>query len=224
MACDVGAADVDDVPAGAMSSMNDTAVRAICICLPEYPEQIEKSRAHFASVGLEVEMFWGIHARNFGLATWHAYEYDHPGSGYRMGAKATGIWLSHYMLWNCMTRMPNDYFLVLESDAKLPPDFNQRFAQAMKDAPSDFGFLHVGHCCMEGHPKTHVAGDVYESKCMQCTHAYVVRRGVLSLLLATMRKIWAPIDIQMQLEVFPKLKTYAVIPRIVDQFGMDLHP
>ena len=200
------------------------SVRAICICLPEYPDQIQRAKDHFAEVGLEVEFFWGIHAKIAGLATWHAYEYDHPGSGYRMGAKATGCWLSHYMLWNCMTRMVDDHYLVLENDAKLPPDFVARLAQAMSDAPADFDFLHVGHCCVEGHPKTHVKGDVWESKHAQCTHGYVVRRNILPFLLKTMRKIWAPIDIQMQLEVFPQLKTFIVWPRIVDQFDMNLPP
>jgi hypothetical protein len=63
-----------------------------------------------------------------------------------------------------------------------------------------------------------VAGDVYESKAMQCTHAYVVRRNITPFLLKTLRKCWAPIDLQLQFEVFPYVKTFAVIPRIVSQF------
>jgi len=199
-------------------------VRAICICLPEYPEKIEAAKKHFTERGLDVEFFWGLNAPLAGLSTSHVYEYDHPGSGFRIGAKPVGCWLSHYMLWNCLTRLPDDQFLVLEDDAKLSEDFVDRFAQAMRDVPANFDFLHLGHCCLKGHEQTHVAGEVWETKRQMCTHAYVIRRWCLPLVLKTLRKVWAPIDIQLVLEVFPHLKTYAVVPRIVDQFGTDLPP
>ena len=195
-------------------------VRAICICLPEYPEKIEKAEVHFTEHGLaDVEFFWGINAPVAGLATWHPYEIDHPGSGFRMGAKPTGCWLSHYMLWNAMTRMTDDAYLVLEDDAQLHEGFIEAFAQAMRDVPSDWQILHLGHCCMLGRPARHVAGAVYEAKDQMCTHAYVLRRTAVPFLLKTLRKCWAPIDIQLAREVFPYLRTYAVIPRIVSQFN-----
>jgi GR25 family glycosyltransferase involved in LPS biosynthesis len=194
-------------------------MRAICICLPEYPEKIEKAKAHFAERGLtDVEFFYGINAPIAGLATWHPYEVDHPGSGFRMGAKPTGCWLSHYMLWGAMTRMTDDAYLVLEDDAKLDVDFVPKFEQALRDVPSDYSFLHPGHCCIAGTPQTHVAGSIYECKTMACTHAYVVRRSITPYLLKTLRKCWAPIDIQLAREIFPYVKTYAVVPRIVSQF------
>ena len=199
-------------------------MRAICICLPEYPERIEKAKAHFAARGLDVALFYGINAPVAGLATWHAYEVDHPGEGYRMGPKQTGCWLSHYMLWNAMTRMPDDAYLVLEDDAQLCDGFKEKLDQALRDVPSDYQFLHPGHCCVEGTPMRHVAGSVYECKDMLCTHGYVIRRNVTPYLLKTFRKCWAPIDIQLKLEVFPHVRTYAVVPRIISQFDTPLSP
>lgn len=194
-------------------------MRAICLTLPEYPERAERARAHFAQHGLtDVEFFYGINAPVAGLATWHPYEVDHPGSGFRMGAKPTGCWLSHYMLWGAMTRMTDDAYLVLEDDAQLHDGFMDSWARAMRDVPSDYSFLHLGHCCMLGRDANYVAGDVYESKGMQCTHAYVLRRSLTPYLLKTLRKCWAPIDLQLQFEIFPYVKTFAVIPRIVSQF------
>jgi GR25 family glycosyltransferase involved in LPS biosynthesis len=194
-------------------------MRAICICLPEYPERIEKAKAHFAERGLtDVEFFYGINAPVAGLATWHPYEVDHPGSGFRMGAKPTGCWLSHYMLWNAMTRMTDDAYLVLEDDAQLDEDFVPKFEQALRDVPSDWAFLHPGHCCIRGTPMTHVAGNVYECKSMACTHAYALRRNTAPFLLSKLRKCWAPIDIQLSREIFPYVKTYAIVPRIVSQW------
>jgi GR25 family glycosyltransferase involved in LPS biosynthesis len=200
-------------------------MKAICICLPEYPEAIERAKEHFTASGLDdVEFFWGINAPVAGLATSHCYERDHPGSGFRMGAKPTGIWLSHWILWNCLMRYPDERFMVLETDAKFRDGWKDRLDRALKDGPGYFDFLHIGHCCMEGHDRQHYGGDVWESKCAQCTHAYIVSRNCLPFLLKTLRKIWAPIDIQLQLECFPQLKTYAVMPRLVDQFDTELSP
>jgi len=200
-------------------------MHAICICLPEYPDKIEKAKAHFAERGLtDVSFFWGINAPVAGLATWHPYEVDHPGSGFRMGAKPTGCWLSHYMLWNAMTRMTDDAYLVLEDDAQLEEGFMDKWAQAMRDVPSDYSFLHLGHCCLAGRARQHVVGDVWETKEQMCTHAYVIRRGTVPLVLKTLRKCWAPIDIQLAREVFPLVKSYAVVPRIVSQFDTNIPP
>lgn len=200
-------------------------MKAFCICLPECPADIEKATAHFQSAGLkDVEFFWGINAPVAGLATWHKYERDHPGSGFKMGTKPTGIWLSHYMLWSHLVRLDDDKFMVLETDAHFPEGWEARMTVALQHAPSNFDFLHIGHCCMEGHPRTHVGGEVYESKHAQCTHAYIVRRGCLPFVLKTLRKVWSPIDIQLQLECFPHLLTYAVMPRIVGQFNTILPP
>lgn len=199
-------------------------IKTYCLCLPEYPEQIEAAKAHFKEVGLEnVEFFWGINAQIAGLeglATVHPYEVDAPGSGYRMGAKPTGCWLSHWALWSHIIRLQNEtHIMIVEADAKFLPGWKEVLERALKDVPSNFDFLHPGHCCLEGHEKKHVSGDVWETKKAQCTHCYIVRRDALPFVLKTMRKIWAPIDLQMQFELFPHLNCYAIIPRLVEQFN-----
>ncbi len=194
------------------------------MCLPEFPEKIERTKAYFAENGLEnVEFFWGLHAETAGLSTEHTYELDNPGSGWRLGYNPTGIWLGHYMLWDTLAHLPYDHVMIVETDMRFGENWKARLDQALEDAPRDFDLLYPGSCCVEGHPKTHVKGDVWETKHIQCTHCYIVRRAALSNLLR-MRKIWAPVDIQMQLECFAGLKTYAVLPRIFDQHDMTLTP
>lgn len=200
-------------------------MRTFCLCLPEYPQRIEKAKAHFKEMGVEnVEFFAGIHAENAGLATSHTYEVDNPGTGFRVGYKITGIWLSHVMLWMHLSRLSDDRFLILEDDAQFQPDWKERFNKAMSELPGDFDFFHIGHCCVEGHPKTHIHGEVYDTKASQCTHAYLINRRVLPFLLRTIRKCYAPIDCQLVLEAFPHLRTFAMIPRCVDQFDTVLPP
>lgn len=200
-------------------------MKAFCLCLPEYPDAIAKASAHFEESGLlGVEFIWGVHAEIAGLATSHPYERDAPGSGFRMGAKPTGIWLGHWIAWQVAMRCNDEHVMILETDAKFLPGWREKLDEALKIVPSNYDFLHPGHCCMEGHPRTHMGGEVWETKYAQCTHCYIVRRAVLPFMLKTIRKCYAPVDIQMQLECFPHLKTYAIMPRIVEQFGTIIPP
>lgn len=200
-------------------------MRTFCLCLPEYPERMEKAKAHFAEreVG-PVEFFAGLHAENAGLATSHAYEVDHPGTGFRVGYKITGIWLAHVMLWTHLSRLSDDRFLILEDDAQFHDDWKIRMNVGLSDLPGDFDFFHVGHCCLKGHPQTLVKGEVFETKHAQCTHAYIINRRALPFLLRTVRKCYAPLDCQLVLEVFPHLRTFALVPRCVSQFDTVLSP
>lgn len=200
-------------------------IKTFCLCLPEYPDRIQAAQKHFDEVGLkEVEFFSSINAQLAGLATSHKYEVDHPGTGFRVGYKITGIWLAHVVLWMHLARLSDDKFLILEDDAQFPPDWEERVNKALSEVPGDFDFLHIGHCCIEGHPRTHVAGEVYDSKHMQCTHAYILSRKAIPFLLRTIRKCWAPIDAQLVFEAFPHLRTFAVVPRIVAQFNTVIPP
>lgn len=200
-------------------------MKTFCICLPESPQRIEKARAHFAERGLtDVDFFYGIHAGVAGLATSHVFELDHPNSGFKIGPAPTGCWLSHYMLWNTLTRLPDEHVLVLEDDVELDVDFVEQFERALVYVPQDFDLLYVGSCCVGGHRAMIVGPRAVETKHVQCTHAYVIAKKCLPFLLRTFRKVWAPIDIQLQLEALPHLKSYAVIPRIAGQFNTELPP
>lgn len=200
-------------------------IRTFCLCIPERPDAMARSKAHFDALGVEnVEFFAALHAETTGFATCHPYEIDAPGSGYLMGFKPTGVWLAHVMLWHHLARLNDDKFLILEDDAMFHEDWKARYEQAMEHLPGDFDFCHIGHCCLEGHPKTLVGGELYESKNSQCTHSYILNRKCLPFLLRTVRKCYAPIDCQLVLDVFPHLRTFAVIPRMVDQFGTVLPP
>jgi GR25 family glycosyltransferase involved in LPS biosynthesis len=192
-------------------------MRASCIYLPEQPARVANAKAHFVERGLpDVEFFTGINAQVAGLATWHMYEVDNP--GFRIGPHPTGVWLSHYMLWSALNCLPDEHSLIFETDAQLDVDFKAKWAQAMQDVPPDFDFLFLGHCCMQGRPMSHVAGAIYESKEPVCLHAYVLARKCIPFLLKSLRKCWAPIDMQLVREVFPHVKTYVVLPRIAAQF------
>lgn len=194
-------------------------IRTFCLTLPESPDRAVKAAAHFKSVGLHAfQFFHGLHAEKAGLATVHPYEVDHPGSGFRMGYKPTGIWLAHVMLWSALTLVHEDHFLILEDDAKFTDGWHARFTQALRDAPPDFDMLYIGSCCCKGKPQTQIKGEVFDLKYPLCTHAYVVAKKALPVLLSTTRKAYAPIDIAMTFHSHPQMKIFTVLPRLVDQF------
>jgi GR25 family glycosyltransferase involved in LPS biosynthesis len=198
--------------------------RTFCITLPETPDRTEKARTHFDSVGLVVEFFNGIHAEKFGLKTIFPYEVDHPGSGFNIGFKPVGIWLSHFMLWSALSLQSESHFLVLEIDAKFPSDWRGRVEKALQDTPPDFDMLYIGSCCCEGRPQRRVKNDVWDVRYPLCTHAYIVAKKALYTILMTQRKCYAPIDIGLAFHTLPQLKVMTVLPRIIEQFDTIIPP
>lgn len=200
-------------------------MRTFCLTLPEKPQRTAKAKDHFNALTVRnVEFFDAIHAEKAGLATIHPYEVDHPGSGFKMGFGPTGCMLGHYMLWGALNLLWDEHFLILEDDAKFPEDWHTRFTQAMNDTPPDFDMLYVGSCCCAGRPQTQIKGEVWEVKYPLCTHAYIVAKKALPILLKAHRKFWAPIDIAMTMESHPQMKVYTVLPRIVEQFDTVIPP
>lgn len=199
-------------------------MKAFCISLLETPDRTAKAQAHFKERGVMCQFFQGINAEVAGLRTLFPYEVDDPGSGFNIGPKPTGIWLSHYMLWSALTLLSDERYMVLEVDAKFAVDWPQRMTAALRDVPSDFDMLYVGSCCCSIQPSTHVQGEVFEVKRPQCLHAYIVARKALPIMLNTQRRVYAPIDISLNFHSHPLLKVYAVLPRIVDQFDTEIMP
>ncbi len=198
-------------------------IRTFVITLPEKPERKEKTIAHFKERGLHsYEFFDGLHGEKAGLATFHTYEVDNPGSQFKMGPVPTGILISHYMLWAALNLKWDDYYFICEDDVQLPEDWHIRFSNALRDTPKDFDMLYIGSCCCKGRPQTQIKNEIWEVKYPQCTHAYIVARKALPLLLRTNRKFEAPVDIALMFNSHPLLKVYCVLPRIFGQWNTEI--
>lgn len=198
--------------------------RTFCLTLPEKPARTLAAKNHFGERGVEATFFNALHGPTAGLSTIHPYEIDNPGSGFRMGFIPTGIFLAHYMLWAALNMLTDDHFLILEDDAQFPENWTERMCQALKDTPPDFDMLYVGSCCCAGRPQTQIKGEVWEVKYPQCTHAYIVAKKALPVLLATNRKIYAPVDIALNFNSHPQLKVLTVLPSIISQFNTIIPP
>ena len=167
------------------------------------------------------ERFYGINAVKMGLTTVNPYEVDAPGSGYIMSQKHTGMHLSHFLMWRHFWHDHDDkQFTVVEDDVRFTDTWDH--PDNWNGIPDDWDMVMLGSCCTEGRPKTHIAGKVYRVEYPLCTHAYMVRRKALPILLETQDKSWAPIDLALYFNSYPKLNVYTILPRIAYQEGMDL--
>ena len=223
----------------------DRGLPIICLATPvEDPQRYAAARTHFADRRLEgVRYLHGLHKSTSGLDTTHLYMVDRPepdAEPYRMGPHPTNIWLGHYFAWQALKLSNDNYWLILECDAQFPEDWRERLEQALCDVPKDFDLLYLGSCCTQGRPRTHIAGDVYELEGVapQCNHGYILAAKAVPVFETTLRRVWAPIDIQQVTETFRhghplprcvpaeaparRLAVYTVLPRIVGQFDTEI--
>jgi hypothetical protein len=195
-------------------------VRTFCITLPETPERKASAVKHFNERGINAEFLHGIHANTFGLRTDHTYEYDHPGTGYIVEQKHVGLHLSHYMAWQAMQLdRAEAQWILCEDDADFAPNWIDRVSESMMFSPQETDLLFIGSCNCFDKPRTDLGHGLYKLEWPQCTHAYIVFRKALPILLSTQRDSFAPIDLSLILRSFPFLNVVTVLPRIVGQRG-----
>ena len=189
--------------------------KMFCITCRQTPERGIAATQHFRDRGLEVEVFPGIHGRTFGLSA-----VNFVGTNYPMSPGQIGCLLSHYMLWQTLSYLPDEEILILEDDAWFEEDFREQFHQAYRDLPADWQFVFVGGVAMEGKPIEKITDRVGIMRYPCGTHAYLVKRDLLSFLLETNHEARLPVDLQLMDNSLPTLKCYTFTPSLVKQRGV----
>lgn len=205
-------------------------IKPISVFLPDDPKWMEEhaaAREYFASQGLDVYWVEGIHAKRWGIQSTHIYLLDgRPEEQFYIGVNKVGTFLSWYLLYHICKAMPQSHYMILESDCKFLDGWKDKLNQALQDVPEDFDFLFVGSCCAADKEPVHVKGDVYEFPYRgeekwqfypQCGHCYIIAQKCMQLLIDTQRDVANPVDISLIRFAFPKLKVYAILPRLADQ-------
>ena len=183
-----------------------------CITCRRTPERWKQTQAHLVSVGLDVTPFYGIHGQTMGLRTAHPLR-----PGWYITAGQVGCFLSHYMLWQTLTFLPHEEVLILEDDAFVEPDFQDRFAEAYADLPEDWQLAFVGSINSRNLKPQQLTPRVAVLEYPYATHSYMIRRSALPVLLETNQRLYAPLDVQLIEHALPRLKVYTFWPSLVRQ-------
>jgi GR25 family glycosyltransferase involved in LPS biosynthesis len=196
-----------------------------CINTASDKEKWAKAKAKFDAEGIHVTRFNGWDNRIAGLRALFPYERDAPHSGYLMGERQVGIYLSHWMLWNYLTTLPHDQFFIFEDDVKFEPGWKENWHDGLACLPADWDLFYVGSCCLEGWPdNVRYAENIWKTSKAQCLHAYMIRAKALPVMLEKTQKVWAPIDLALLWECQPHLNVYARLPRLMSQENTELPP
>ncbi len=194
------------------------------IYCPELPERYEAAKLHFSQMGVDAQFVRGIHAQTFGILSWRPYTIDHPALGYVIPMAHVGLCLSHYMVWSMASVLPDDYVMVLEDDAEFPENWKARVDKALANAPEDWDMILAGNSNCSDKPTEYINGALFSVKYPFCTHAYIVRKKALPVLLDRVRDASLKIDVALITLAYPHLNIYTVLPRCIHQRGTVLTP
>ena len=209
----------------------------------ELPERKAALEAHLAERGLPgVTYFRAVHGATWGLET--ALEYE---PGHRLPPGHVALNLSSWFMWAEAERHapakpaagwgadpgPLDPVIFFEDDVELPVDFRERVDALFDDLERDFpewDLVFLGLAEQEPgvwHKVTERIGTGDSRLCrLHCpfgTHALMVRRRAIPVLLRHMRKAERNLDQQLWKEVLEpgRLRWCAVLPTIVKQRTYD---
>lgn len=210
------------------------------IACDELPDRKAAAVDHLtARLGPNGFRVWrGIHGRTWGLETTREFE-----PGRRISPGHVGLNLGHWTLWNHLyhsTRFDDQMFLVLEDDAVLPPDWHAALGAVMGDlyrafyregaAYPHWEFVFVGLAETEPHVWHKVTARVGGPDSRLCriadpfgTHAYLVRRSALPVLIDRMCAAERNMDQQLYRNVLrdDRVTWAAVLPTLVRQRTFD---
>ncbi len=208
-------------------------MKTFLITCPELTNDLIEAKKHLDARGIEFDVIHAIHGETFGLLPSRPYNEDRPGQGHLTPISQVGLTLSHYMTWQVCQHWSDEWewdtedwdkhqFLIMEADAKFPADWKERLDTAMTDLPDDWDIFLIGNSNTHDKEKKHICGDVWEVKYPFCTHAYMVRRKALPVLLTHCRDATMKIDLLMIKKAYPLLRVFTMLPRLVEQRGTDL--
>jgi hypothetical protein len=197
-------------------------------------KQRDAAERYFTEQGVE-DIFWlnGVHAAKWGIKGTHPYLLDgRPAENFYIGDGNVGNFISQYIAYVVMNALDFSHYLYLEGDCQFVEGWKPKLEQALRDTPPDFDMLFVGSCCCDGKEKYHAQGDVYYfpnqqgiwNNYPQCTHCYILAKKAVPIMIETQRDVANPTDVSIVKYAMPRLKVYAVLPRLASQFNTILSP
>lgn len=174
----------------------------VIVC-EEMGERIAEVKEHLDNLGLDYSFFPGIHGKTWGL------------QGRRLAPGQTGLQLTHWWLWRFLETRPKEEneWIIFEDDVLLPHDFSKVFPKFRQKLSADTQLVFLGHY-QTGETIKLPNGELYTG-CQ--THAYLVRRSALPVLIETNKQTdWAT-DMNIAMLALPRLKWHCCYPSMARQ-------
>ncbi len=199
--------------------------KIFCLTLKDTPKRKEYAENHFKQHSLDVEFFEGINGRKFGLETKIPYMDDQPnwtpddGPMHFISSGHIGCILSHYMLWKTLSYLPYEEIVIFEDDVILCDTFKEKLIDYKSRLPEDWQYVFIGNCCLPPEDYQIKISDniITTTHPPMCTHAYMIKKSAIPVLIETNSLAWSHIDIQIQKRSLKKLKHYVFNPVLVTQ-------
>jgi hypothetical protein len=213
--------------------MPPPAPYAYLLVCDELPDRRDAAVGHFHARGVYPSVWKAAHGKTWGLET--SMEYD-PGK--RLPSGHVSLNVSTWFMWQHahlrMDGLPGSSpVLFFEDDAVLPEDFwgvYQKFVRDLNSHCEDWDIAFLGLADREPQVWTRVTERVGPPDSRLCrlndpfgTHAYVLRKRALPVLLDKMRAAHRNLDQQLWARVLQPghLKWCAVLPSLVTQRTCD---
>lgn len=206
-----------------MSYINALADKVYVINLDKDVERLKKIDTSLRDVGIDYERFpavLGSHVSTHPSLTPLCCMFCTDG--------IKGCALSHHSIWEEAIRNGYQTVLILEDDAIIPKDINERLRDAKTKIPSDWEVIYVGcrFFCNDEHPVSKVGnrllnsvpeeidGDVKKVKGSAGSHAILFKTSFLKKIVD--KPIHTHIDVQLQMWIRElNAKAYGLYPEIV---------
>ncbi len=183
------------------------------IYLPNYQHRWEPTLQNLTENGVNPILFHGIDAISWELKT--GLSEKKFSKNFTSGR--IGCFLSHFMLWNHLYHKDDwETVMILEDDVRIDSSFNEKLGVLFEQLPQNWDFLYLGSFWGDVKREKQYSSNLIIGK-PYCTHAYMFKKRILSLLMEKCYNIEFYLDIQIQKKVLPYVNYFVADPPIVDQ-------
>ena len=111
-----------------------------------------------------------------------------------------GCTLSHVRLWMKLLSTNESFFVILEDDAKVVPNFQKKMLDALRQLPEDWDLFYAFAC--DTHPGEYLRSNVRQFRGGACTLGYAIsRKGADHLIFKSAMGSDLPVDKMMHVPV-----------------------
>lgn len=185
-----------------------------------------KIEAHLKENGVDAKFWRGIHGTTWGIRSNRPSSYYPDGTPWYMHPGQVSLVINHVMLYQHCLLSGYEHVVILEDDAKLMPDWREKFQHVIDTVPSNYDMVYLGWI-EEGNNRTGVPykGSPFlkhymNGGCLFGTHALLLSRSGLKKLFETNQIASKHIDIQIWERTIPSMNYLACQPSLVSQMSV----